>query len=241
MIKPMSGHSKWSTIKRQKGIADAKRSQVFTKLANAITVAAKNGADPTMNFKLRLAIDRARDANMPKDNIERSIKRGTGEEGGKLEEITYEAYGPGSVAMLIECLTDNKNRTSSSLRHLLERAGGRLADIGSVNWMFETKAILQLPLPKDGRDELELLLIEAGATDLTEENEQLIITGEPASLEPIKQVLISKSLALSYSGVEPISKTTTPIVDSEIENKLNNLREALEADEDVTATYDNQT
>jgi YebC/PmpR family DNA-binding regulatory protein len=236
----MSGHSKWATIKRQKGVADAKRSQVFTKLANTITVAAKNGADPTMNFKLRLAIDRAREANMPKDNIERAVKRGIGEEGGKLEEITYEAYGPGSVAMLIECLTDNKNRTSSNLRHLLERAGGRLADMGSVSWMFETKAVVQLPLPQVGRDELELLLIEAGATDLTEENEQLIITGEPANLETIKQVLTTKGLALTYSGIEPISKTTVSITDLDIENKLNNLREILEADDDVTATYDNQ-
>ena len=236
----MSGHSKWATIKRAKGVTDAKRSQVFTKMAKLITVAAKGGGDPTMNFKLRLAIDRAREANMPKDNIDRAVKRGAGGgEGALMEEITYEAYGPGSVAMLIQVLTDNKNRTHSNLRHLLDTLGGRLADAGSVAWQFESKGIIQVPLPTSGRDELELALIEAGASDIVEASGQLTVTTEPKSLEAVKTVLTTQGQTPSYADVEMVGKTTV-VVDEAVAAKLNELREALEADDDVTNTYDNE-
>ena len=237
----MSGHSKWATIKRAKGVTDAKRSQVFTKMAKLITVAAKGGGDPTMNFKLRLAIDRARDANMPKDNIDRAIKKGAGGEGGAaLEEITYEAYGPGSVAILIQTLTDNKNRTHSSLRHLLDSSGGRMAESGSVAWLFEMRGIITLPLPTEGHDDIELALIEAGALDIAEHDGLLTVTTEPKDLEAIKTVLANKKLTPTYADIEMVPKTSVTIEDDKVAEKLNELRETLEANDDVTNTYDNQ-
>lgn len=235
----MSGHSKWATIKRAKGAADAKRSQVFTKLAMAVAVAARAGADPTMNFKLRLAIDRAREANMPKNNIDRAIKRGSGAEGGEqLEEIAYEGYGPGGVAFMIETVTNNKNRTSSNLRHILDKFGGRLAESGSVSWQFAHKSLLITPLPKD-KDALELLLIEAGAEDIQEVEEQLIITAEPNALEQLKETLKKSNAEIAYSNVELVSSNKVN-VDEATRAKLVELREALEADDDVTGIYDNE-
>ncbi len=239
----MSGHSKWATIKRQKGVTDAKRSQVFTKLAKAITVAARGGADPTMNFKLRLAIDRARGLSMPKDNIDRAINKGAG--GGdetKLEEVTYEGYGPAGVAFIIETLTNNRNRTSHSIRHILESHGGRLAEIGSVLWMFESKAVIQVNVTPQIHDTLELALIEVGAEDIAEdvETNTLGITSAPTTLEAIKSVVKTQGLTPEYASVELVSKTTIPITDLETENKLNALREALEDDEDITNVYSNQ-
>jgi YebC/PmpR family DNA-binding regulatory protein len=237
----MSGHSKWATIKRQKGVADAKRSQVFTKMAKLITVAAKGGGDPSMNFRLRLAIDRAREVNMPKDNIDRAIKRGAGGgEGAQVEELTYEAYGPGSVAMLIQTLTDNKNRTHSNLKHLLDSSGGRLAEAGSVAWQFELKGVVQAPLPESGRDELELALIEAGASDMTEDAGQLIVTTEPKTLEAVKATLGQRGIVATYADLEMVPKSTTAVADEKTAAKLDELREALDADDDVTATFDNQ-
>ncbi len=234
----MSGHSKWSTIKRQKGVADAKRSQVFTKLAKAISVAARDGADPGMNSRLRLAIDKAREQSMPKENIERAIQKGSGTgEGTKLEEVRYEGYGPGGVAFLIEAVSDNRNRTSSQIRHLLEKAGGRLGEAGSVAWLFETKGILQLPLPAN-RDELELALIEAGASDMREEEGNLIVTCDPHAYEAVKTELAKCNLTTTYASVEPVAKTTVE-VDGGTGHKLNELRETLDSDDDVTNFYDN--
>lgn len=236
----MSGHSKWATIKRQKGVADAKRSQVFTKLAKAVAVAARTGGgpDPDSNFKLRLAIDRARAASMPKDNIDRAIKRGVGTDGGAaIEEVLYEGYGPGGVAFLIEAVTDNRNRSSSGVRHALEKHGGRLGEAGSVAWLFETKGIIQVK-PTGPLDELELALIEAGATDIREEEGDLIITCEPHSLEGIKTTLAKQNLTPTYANVEPVAKTTTA-VDEHTAAKLDELRSALDEDDDITNFYDN--
>ncbi len=234
----MSGHSKWSTIKRQKGVADAKRSQVFTKLAKAISVAARDGADPGMNSRLRLSIDKAREHSMPKENIERAIQKGSGTgDGAKLEEVRYEGYGPGGVAFLIEAVSDNRNRTGSQIRHLLEKAGGRLGEAGSVAWLFETKGVLQLPLPEN-RDELELALIEAGAIDMREEENTLIITCEPHAYEAVKAELAKRNLTTTYASVEPVAKTTTE-VDEATTAKLNEFRETLDSDDDVTNFYDN--
>lgn len=236
----MSGHSKWSTIKRQKGVADAKRSQVFTKLSNAITAAARQGADPDMNFKLRLAIDRARNANMPKDNIDRAVKRGGGQEDGvRLEEIIYEGYGPGGVAFLIETLTDNRNRTTANLRHILDKHGGRLADSGSVAWLFETKSLLTASKPTNNLDSLELQLIEAGAEEIEEDSGELLITAPAKQLEELKKVCQKNNLTISYSSVEPVANNQIDIADQTEITKLDNLREALNNDDDVTNTYDN--
>lgn len=236
----MSGHSKWSTIKRAKGAADAKRSQLFTKLAKAVSVAARDGADPVMNSKLRLAIDRARSFSMPKDGIERAIAKGSGVgEGVRLEEIRYEAYGPGGVALLIDVVTDNKNRTSAEIRHLLERHGGRLAEMGSVSWMFELKGLIQIPTPAD-REDFELAAIEVGADDLVEQEGELTITCSPDAFEDMKEFIVAKNITPSYLSLEPIAKNDIKIDDQAETNKLNDLREVLDANEDVTNIYDNE-
>lgn len=235
----MSGHSKWSTIKRAKGAADAKRSQLFTKLAKAISVAARDGDDSATNSKLRLAIDRARSFNMPKDSIERAVQKGAGMgEGNKLEEVRYEAYGPGGVALLIDTLTDNRNRTSAEIRHLLERHGGHMADAGSVAWVFELKGLVQITKP-NGWEELELELIEAGVEDIQIQDNDIIITCPPEVLENIKELLVSKNITPGYLSLEPVSKNNITI-DNESTLKLNELKEALEANDDVTNVYDNQ-
>lgn len=236
----MSGHSKWATIKRQKGVADAKRSQAFTKLANIITVAARGGADPSMNFKLRLAIDRARQSNMPKDNIDRAVKRGAGTgDGAQLAEIRYEGYGPGGVAFLIDALTDNRNRTGGNVRHILEQHGGRLAEAGSVAWQFANTGVVQVVAPQN-QDELDLTLIEAGATDIQTHDGVLTILCEPNSLEQIKTALAAQSLTPTYSNVEPVASTKVEVTDSSIQERLNKLREALDNDDDVNDFYDNE-
>ena len=234
----MSGHSKWSTIKRQKGVADAKRSQVFTKLAKAISVAARTSADQSMNFKLRLAIDRARSFSMPKDNIDRAIKKGAGDDGGaKMEEITYEGYGPSGVAFLIETVTDNRNRTGSNIRHILEKHGGRLAESGSVTWLFEQKGIFQIPF-NNNLDELELALIEAGADDIKNEDGNFFVTCSPHSFDSIKNYLTKQNITATYSNVEPTAKTSATVAE-EAAHKLDDLRAVLDEDDDVTEFYDN--
>ncbi|MDZ4229885.1 MAG: YebC/PmpR family DNA-binding transcriptional regulator [Candidatus Veblenbacteria bacterium] len=236
----MSGHSKWSTIKRAKGAADAKRSQLFTKLAKAITVAARGGGEVDMNPKLRLAVDRARCFSMPKDSMERAIQKGAGGgDGAHLEEVRYEAYGPGSVAFLIDALTDNRNRTSSEVRHLVERHGGRMAEVGSVGWMFELKGLLQLPLPAN-RDEVELALIEAGTDDITEHENELTITCPPQAFEAVKQVLAAHHITPEYVSLEPVAKTTAEANEPAVAQKLNKFREALDENDDVTNFYDNE-
>ncbi len=238
----MSGHSKWSTIKRQKGAADAKRGQLFTKLIRAITIAARTGPDPASNFKLRLAIDRARQANMPKDNIERAIKRGVGGEGGvALTEVVYEAYGPGGVALIIEAITDNRNRTFSEIKHILTQYDGRLAEANSVRWQFENKGIIQLSLPiQEQREKLELELIEAGALDLKEEAEQLVIYTLPADLEKIKNILEQKKLSADYAQVELVANNPVAEISPLDQEKLDNLKSGLDLLDDVDNIYTNE-
>lgn len=236
----MSGHSKWSTIKRSKGAADAKRSQLFTKLAKAISVAARDGADINMNSRLRLAVDRARSFSMPKEGIERAIQKGSGgDEGTKLEEVRYEAYGPGGAALLIDAVTDNKNRTSAEIRHLLERHGGRLAEVGSVSWLFNIKGILQIYTPPNP-EELELELIEAGADDFIDHDNETTITCPPEAFEKIKSLLANKNIPTSYVSLEPVAKTPIQIDDTHTANKINELRESLDSNDDVTNIYDNE-
>ncbi len=188
----MSGHSKWSTIKHKKGANDAKRSKIFTQLAKGISVAAREGGgDPDMNIGLRLAIDKAKAANMPKDNIERAIKRGTGEDkdGAALERIVYEGYGPHGVAMIIETVTDNRNRTVASLRHALSGGGGSLGETGSVAWQFTPRAYFAFPCEGRSEDEAYEVAIEAGAEDIIYDTDLIEIFGEGSAFKQISDQL----------------------------------------------------
>ena len=240
----MSGHSKWSTIKNAKGAADAKRGNLFTKLSRNIIIAARDGgADLESNFILRLVVNKAREANMPKDNIERAIKKGTGElEGEVLEEIMYEAYGPNGVALLIETVTDNKNRTVQNIKTILGRNNGNLGAVNSVKWMFERKGVILISLEnleiKD-KEEIELFLIDCGAEDINfiEENEVVVQT----KLEDFQTVigcLNNKGIKEMNSKVEYVAKDFIEI-DSEGEEKILKLIDRLQEDDDVSEIYTN--
>jgi len=232
----MSGHSKWHSIKQKKGAADAKKGKIFTKLARAITVAAKAGPDPAANFQLRLAIDQAKAANMPKENIERAIARATGEGKEALEEVIYEAYGPGGVAIIIEALTDNKNRTVGNIKHILSSHGGSLAGPGSVQYLFERKGVVRVKGLGPSPEEIELKLIDAGAEDISEEDGLKIIYSAPEKLKNIINAL--SEIEIDYSGLEWLAKDrVTP--DQETMAKLEALFEALDEDDDVNDYYSN--
>lgn len=239
----MSGHSKWAQIKRQKGATDQKRGTLFTKLGNAITIAARQGGgDPAINFKLRLAIDNAKKANMPKENIEKAVKRGTGElEGVKLEEVSYEAFGPGGVVLVIQSLTDNKNRTLSFIKHILSKYDGRLSGPGSVGWMFEKKGVIRImnsDLPTK-KEELELKSIDAGAEDFKEGEEEITIYTKPEDLEKVKENLEKENISPSYAEVELKAKNEVKIEDEKIKEKLEKLFEELDNCEEVNDYYTN--
>lgn len=233
----MSGHSKWSKIHRQKSVADNKRGALFTKLGNAITIAAKSGGgDPTSNFKLQLAIDQAKTGNMPKDNIQRAIKRGTGElAGGKLEEITYEGFGPNNIAFMIDCLTDNRNRTSAAMKHALTKFGGSMGGPNSVGWMFEQKGIIRT---EKINNELELKLIDAGANDFAEEDDGTTIFTNPSDLKKVNDLLTQKGLAVEYAEIEQVPKDKKKI-DDKTKEKLEKIFAELDDNEDVNNFYTN--
>lgn len=233
----MSGHSKWSSIKHQKGATDAKRGALFTKLGKTITVAAKQGgSDINSNFSLRLAIDQAKSANMPKDNIERAIKRGMGElEGGKIEEITYEGFGPEATAFIIEALTDNRNRTSAAMKHILTKYGGSLGAPNSVSWMFTKLGIIRI---KDIDDELELELIDAGAQDIKKEEGGVSVYTPPNDLKKIKDLLERKNIEIEYAEVEQVAKDKKEIPEDKI-NKIKKVFDELDKNEDVNNYFTN--
>jgi len=208
----MSGHSKWSTIKRAKGANDAKRSQIFTKLAREIAVAARSGdPNPEMNPRLRLAIDKARDANMPKDNIERAIKRGSGGgEGEQLEEITYEGYGPGGTAILVEALTDNRNRTVADVRNVFTRAGGNLGENGSVAWQFEPRGLIVLS-PNGDAEELALEAMDTGADDVRVEGDLVEVYTAPDALSEVRKAFDEANKQVESAEVMNVPKNTIPL------------------------------
>lgn len=236
----MSGHSKWSSIKHKKGAADAKRGKIFTKLIKEITVAARmGGGDPDGNPRLRTAILAAKAENMPKDNIERAIKKGTGElEGVSYDEVTYEGYGPGGVALLIECLTDNKNRTVADIKHTLDRNGGSLGEPGCVAWMFEKRGIILFE--KDRVDEEKLLetALEAGAEDVREEETEFEVTTAPSDFETVKKAFDDAGIVYSVAEISMVPKNTISIEGKKAEQMLN-LMEALEDSDDVSNVYAN--
>lgn len=235
----MSGHSKWAQIKHQKGTTDAKKGALFTKLANSITIAVKQmGDDPTTNFKLRMAIDQARIANMPKINIERAIKRGTGElDGAKIEEIIYEGFGPQGTALIIETLTDNKNRAVNNIKHILNKYNGNISTNGSVIWTFERRGVIRIANPKD--EETELKIIDSGAEDILKEEGELVVYSKPDELQKIKEGLETRNIKPEYSAIEWVAKEKQDIKDPELKEKLKNLFEELDNCEDVNNYYTN--
>ncbi|NLA58773.1 MAG: YebC/PmpR family DNA-binding transcriptional regulator [Firmicutes bacterium] len=238
----MAGHSKWSNIKHRKGKEDARRGQIFTKLARQITLAAREGGgDPQHNFRLRLAIEKARDANMPNDNIERAIKRGTGElEGDRLEEVVYEGYGPAGMAILLEALTDNRNRTASDLRHLFSKHGGNLGESGCVSWMFEKKGRLVINKEANPVDEEALMLeaIESGAEDIEVEENYVEIITAPGDFQTVKESLEASGYVFEEAEVTMIPTNTVEIPPDKTEQALK-LLEALEELDDIQQVYAN--
>jgi YebC/PmpR family DNA-binding regulatory protein len=236
----MSGHSKWSTIKREKGAKDAKRGAEFTKLGNAIALAARGGADPDMNFALRLAIDKARAANMPTANIQRSIDRGSGKLGGQaIEEVMYEGYGPGGAAILIQCATDNKNRTYPEVRLAFSKNGGNMAEAGSVAFQFERKGLIRAGFLGDA-DEALLQAIDMGAEDAEViEANQLGVTTDPKTLAAIRDELQANGFSIDAAELQFVPTNIVEVTDSETARKLTNLINALEDLDDVTNVYAN--
>jgi YebC/PmpR family DNA-binding regulatory protein len=236
----MSGHSKWAQIKRQKGVNDSRRGQMFTKLGREITVAARQGGgDPDGNFRLRLAIQRARDNNMPSDTIERAIKRGAGgSEGAELQEITYEGYGPGGTAIMVEVLTDNRNRSAAELRATFTRAGGNLGETGSVGWQFENRGLVTVHADGSDGEAIELAAIDAGAEDVKTEDGVVEITTAPSELEAVRRALAEQHFKITAAELSMIPKTTVDLGDKESEQVLR-LLDRLEELDDVQRVYSN--
>lgn len=235
----MSGHSKWSTIKRKKGAKDAERGKLFTKLIKEITVAARSGGDESSNSRLRTAILNARAANMPNATIERAIRRGTGEEPGVVyEEVLYEGYGPGGVAVIVEGLTDNKNRTVAEVRHIFSKYNGNLAEKGAVAWMFAQKGVVEVDKSLIGEEELMLLVLDAGAEDMQDGGEVHEIVAPLAGFEAVKQALEEKSIASSQASLAWLPQNMLVVESKDVESIIN-LLEALEESDDVQKVYSN--
>jgi YebC/PmpR family DNA-binding regulatory protein len=235
----MSGHSKWATIKRKKGAADAKRGQLFTRLAREIVLAAREGGgDPESNFKLRLAVDKARANNMPKENVERAIKRGTGEdkEGGAIEQVTYEGYAPHGIALLIEVVTDNRNRAVAELRRILTRAGGNLGESGSVAWQFARKAYFSVPAEGLNPDKVFEMAVDAGAEDVQVGKETIEIFAPVEAFKGISERLRIEKITPEESALrmEPNQQTE---LDPEQTVQVMKVIEQLEELDDVTTVY----
>jgi YebC/PmpR family DNA-binding regulatory protein len=236
----MSGHSKWATIKRKKGAADAKRGQVFTKLARELEFAAREGADPNFNFRLRLVIDKAKAENMPKDNVERAIRRGAGlaGEGAALEEITYEGYGPHGVAILIQTVTDNRNRTVSELRRALSRGGGSLGESGSVGWLFDAKGYITLSMTGADQDKAFDLALDAGAEDIVFSDDTAEIYTSPADFPIVRQAFEDAAYTIESSELSMVPKTYVSL-DPADTLQVMHLVEALEELDDVAGVNSN--
>lgn len=237
----MSGHSKWSTIKRKKGANDAKRGKIFTRLGREITVAARSGGgNIDANFALRLAVERARSSNMPKENIERAIRRGTGEEKGaaEIEEIVYEAYGPNGIAMIVEVMTDNRNRTLSELKHVLNKYGGSMAEPGSVGWQFEQKGYISVPADGVDFDSLFMTAAEAGADDVSQEGEYIEIYTPREALQSVQEAIKDNGLEIDEAKLEWVAKTPLDL-DPAAGAKIMSVIETIEDLDDTQQVYTN--
>lgn len=237
----MSGHSHWATIRRKKGAQDAKRGAIFTRLAREIVMAAREGGgDPEINVRLALAIEKARANNMPKDNIERAIKRGTGEdkEGSAIEQIMYEGYGPHGVALMIECVTDNRNRAVAEIRHLLSRGGGNMAEVGAVSWQFDRKAYFVFPASQLDYEKAFELAVEAGADDVTQDEDSIEITGPVEAFKAIGDKLRAAGVQVEEAGLRMIAKQEMEL-STEQTLSVMRLIESLEELDDVQNVYHN--
>ena len=236
----MAGHSHWASIKHKKGAADAKKGKAFSKIARMITVAARKGGDPDMNPKLQLALDKARSVNMPKDNVERAIQKGTGDTSGETElfECLYEGYGPHGVALMIEILTDNKNRTAPEIRKIFERFGGNMGEAGCVSWMFEKKGLIIVNNSNLNEDDLMMLVLDAGAEDLQKIGDVFQVICSQADLGKVKKAIEGKNIKVETAEVSWISKNNIDVEDA-TGRKVLRLMEALEEHDDVQNVYSN--
>lgn len=235
----MSGHSKWSSIKHKKAATDAKRGQLFTKLAREITVAARGGGDAEFNSNLRLAIQRARDANMPNDNIKRAVERGAGGgDGAQLEEVTYEGYGPGGTAVLIDTLTDNRNRTVADIRAALSRNGGNLAENGAVGWQFQLRGVISVPEEGHDPDEIQLTAIEAGAIDVSSEDGEVEVLTEPVDFEQVRTALQDAGCTITRAELAQLPQTPVQLEEREAVQVLR-LLDRLDDLDDVSRVHSN--
>jgi YebC/PmpR family DNA-binding regulatory protein len=236
----MSGHSKWHSIKHAKGIADAKRGQLFTRLTREIIIAAREGGgNPEANFKLRLAVQKARDANMPMDNIDRAIKRGTGDlEGGSMVELMMEGYGPGGVAILVQAMTDNRNRALQEIRNAFNKNNGNLSESGSVAWLFEQKGILTVKTGGKDPDEVGLVAIDAGADDAKTEGDSVEVYTRPDALEGVRKALTDQNIEVESAEVSMIAKQTVSLDDKNAFRVLR-LMDRLEELDDVQSVSSN--
>jgi YebC/PmpR family DNA-binding regulatory protein len=236
----MSGHSKWATIKHKKGALDAKRGQIFTKLIKEISIAARmGGGDPDSNPRLRTSILKARGANMPRDNIERAIKKGTGDlEGVNYEELSYEAYAPGGVAIMIEVLTDNKNRAAADIRNILTRAGGSLATAGAVSRLFSRKGVISLDGEKFNEDQVMEIALEAGADDIVNEEGEVVVYTTPDAFEAVLNAITAKNMETDGAEISMIAEANVDL-DKNDGSKIQKLIDKLEENDDVQNVYHN--
>ena len=236
----MSGHSKWASIKHKKAATNAKKDAAFTKVTGEITAAAKDGGGNTeTNIRLRAAIARAREINMPNSNVDNAIKKGTGELPGVIiESVVFDAYGPGKVALLIEGLTDNKNRTTAEIRNILDKKNGSLAGAGSTAWMFSTKGFISIEKNKANEDQLMEIALDAGAEDIKTEGEYYEIVTDPASFEKVKEAIKSKNIAMATAEITKIPSSTVKVIGNDAKMLLA-LMEALEEHEDVQVVHAN--
>lgn len=232
----MSGHSKWSTIKREKGAKDAKRGAVFTKIGNQIAIAARSGADPSMNSSLALAIEKAKQANMPVANIQRAIDRVSDKNAAQLEEIAYEAMGPGGVGIIIEVATDNKNRTFPDVRTALTKNGGRIADAGSVMFQFTRKGVINVAAT--GEDAL-LTILDAGAEDAVEEGDEITVYTEQKDLAKVRTAIVDAGLEVTGAELQYVANNSIPITEQEVADKVLKVLDALDDLDDVTNVHTN--
>lgn len=237
----MSGHSKWSTIKRKKGANDAKRGKIFTRLIKEITVAARQGGgDPEGNPRLRSAIATAKTENMPKDNIARAIQKGTGELAGEIyDEILYEGYGPGGAAVLVECMTDNRNRTVADVRHYFAKSNGNLGESGCVAWMFEKKGLILVDKEGVSEEELMDMALEAGADDVVEEESEFQILTAPEDFEDVRESLEKSGVSFLDASISMVPKNTVDVTDEKHAKAILKLMESLEDHDDVQNVYSN--
>lgn len=236
----MSGHSKWHSIKHKKAAVDAKRGKAFSKVIKEITIAARlGGGDPSANSRLRTAIQNAKSINMPQDNITRAIKKGTGElPGVSYEEVTYEGYGPGGVAIMLEVLTDNKNRTVADIRHIFSKHNGNLGETGCVAWMFNKKGLIILPAEGVNEDRLMEVALEAGADDITQEGNTYEVTTDPESMETVKEAIEKAGFPISEASVTMIPQSTIKLEKKQASQMLK-MMDTLEDHDDVQNVYAN--